>query len=330
MARLTAAFVSYHHDVDALGDVTRFRKALEQGVRERGWGDFAVFQDREDIQWGDDWRDRVRASLDDVLLLLPVISPGLFQSEPCRLEMSTFLEREARNPGRKQIVLPVYFVTTPAYENGTDSLASQPRDRIYLDFRELRIRNTDDREYRQAILKASDGVAALLSASAAATATPQIAPADVKVPTRPEAKPVPESFTEAQPDRPSRPDTRRTPHKWRWLGAVTSVTGIAALILSVAVISPPGRHPAPPDPPVPPPDPHPKTVPTIVPPLQPACLIQRETQTFRQPETGTGFGPFLGRGQQIEVAGQVAGSDWLAARESDGAVYYFDAGVCKP
>jgi hypothetical protein len=81
---------------------------------------------------------------------------------------------------------------------------------------------------------------------------------------------------------------------------------------------------------VPPPDPHPKTVPTIVPPLQPACLIQRETQTFRQPETGTGFGPFLGRGQQIEVAGQVAGSDWLAARESDGAVYYFDAGICEP
>jgi hypothetical protein len=38
----------------------------------------------------------------------------------------------------------------------------------------------------------------------------------------------------------------------------------------------------------------------------------------------------LGRGQQIEVAGQVAGSDWLAARESDGAVYYFDAGVCEP
>ncbi len=78
------------------------------------------------------------------------------------------------------------------------------------------------------------------------------------------------------------------------------------------------------------PDQRPKPGPTIVPPLHPACLIQRDTQAFRQPETGTGFGPFLGRGQQIEVVGQVAGSDWLAARESDGGVFYFDASVCKP
>jgi len=245
MARVTAAFLSYHHEVDALGNVTRFRKALEQGVRERGWEDFAVFQDREDIQWGDDWQDRVRTSLDDVLLLLPVISPGLFQSEPCKLEMSTFLEREAHNPASKQIVLPVYFVTTRAYENATDSLASKLRNRIYLDFRELRIRGTEDREYRQAILKASDRVADLLSDSAA-IAPPTIAPVGFEEPPRPEARFASQDFATTQPNGPSRRDTRRTPKKWRRLGLVTSVTGRAALAVLLATIFPPGRHPAPP------------------------------------------------------------------------------------
>jgi hypothetical protein len=67
-------------------------------------------------------------------------------------------------------VLPVYFVTTPAYDSGSpdpEGLVSKLHDRIFLDFRDLRIRGTDDREYRQAILKAAARVADLLTASAA-------------------------------------------------------------------------------------------------------------------------------------------------------------------
>ena len=49
MANVTAAFLSYVREVDAFGDVTRFRDALEKSVRERSWKDFAIFDDGKDV-----------------------------------------------------------------------------------------------------------------------------------------------------------------------------------------------------------------------------------------------------------------------------------------
>ncbi|MGO1077887.1 TIR domain-containing protein [Inquilinus sp. CA228] len=90
MSRKSSAFLSYVREVDEVKDVTRFRESLEQAVRELGLEDFSIFHDRLDVQWGDDWRERVKNSLDKVQILITIISPGLFRSEPCRFEIEFF------------------------------------------------------------------------------------------------------------------------------------------------------------------------------------------------------------------------------------------------
>lgn len=53
-----------------------------------------IFQDQNDIAWGQNWQQRIDEALDAVTLLLVVITPSLFRSPPCRAEFGRFLDRE--------------------------------------------------------------------------------------------------------------------------------------------------------------------------------------------------------------------------------------------
>jgi parallel beta-helix repeat protein len=79
--------------------------------------------------------------LDAVTLLLVIITPSFFRSEPCRREVYRFLERE-RELGRQDLVLPVYYVSTPELDDPSrreaDELARVLAARQYADWRELR------------------------------------------------------------------------------------------------------------------------------------------------------------------------------------------------
>ena len=46
--------------------------------------EFPIFQDRNDIKWGQNWKQRVEESLDRYTFLIPVITPGFFKSSNCR------------------------------------------------------------------------------------------------------------------------------------------------------------------------------------------------------------------------------------------------------
>ena len=69
-----------------------------------------IFQDRTDIAWGQNWKQRIEETLDVVTLLVPVITPGFFGSQACRGEVARFLDRE-RALGRSDLILPVYYVS---------------------------------------------------------------------------------------------------------------------------------------------------------------------------------------------------------------------------
>jgi hypothetical protein len=68
-----AAFLSYtriddqHHG----GLISELRKRLSDEVRIQTGTDFPIFQDREDIAWGQNWQARIDDALDAVTLLLP-------------------------------------------------------------------------------------------------------------------------------------------------------------------------------------------------------------------------------------------------------------------
>src|SRR5919108_3768053 len=109
MARQPAAFMSYAHSDDKYGHLTVFRERLGDEVRALLGAEFPIFQDHKDILWGQNWRERIEESLDEVTLLIPIVTPSFFASESCRDELRRFLERE-RKLKRTDLVLPVYYI----------------------------------------------------------------------------------------------------------------------------------------------------------------------------------------------------------------------------
>ena len=100
-----------------------------------------IFQDRNDIAWGQNWQQRIDEALDVVTLLLVIITPSLFRSPPCRAEFARFLDRE-RALGRTDLILPVYYISAremddPALRE-SDEMARVLTSRQFADWRELR------------------------------------------------------------------------------------------------------------------------------------------------------------------------------------------------
>ena len=139
-----AAFMSYvrFDDQHDDGQLSQFRKRLGDEVRAlTGEQDFAIFQDRNDIAWGQNWQQRIDEALDAVTLLLVIITPSLFRSPACRAEFHKFLDRE-RALGREDLILPVYYISAREMDDPglrrADEMAMVLASRQLADWRELR------------------------------------------------------------------------------------------------------------------------------------------------------------------------------------------------
>jgi parallel beta-helix repeat protein len=142
-AKTPLAFLSYAHFDDAFdnGKLRMFAERLSGEVRLQ-WGDeFPIFIDRNDLKWGQLWRERINASLDGVTFLIPILTPGFFKSEECRKEFLRFQERE-KALERTDLILPVYYVRSPILEDEAkragDEVARVLHERQYKDWRNLR------------------------------------------------------------------------------------------------------------------------------------------------------------------------------------------------
>jgi parallel beta-helix repeat protein len=151
-----AAFMSYVRFDDAHedGQLSAFRERLAGEIRIQTGREFPIFQDRNDIAWGQSWQQRIDETLDAVTLLLVIITPGLFRSPACRAEVARFVERE-RALGRQDLILPVYYISAremddPALRDG-DELARVLAARQFADWRELRFEAFTSPVVRKAI-----------------------------------------------------------------------------------------------------------------------------------------------------------------------------------
>ncbi|HMG73621.1 MAG TPA: right-handed parallel beta-helix repeat-containing protein [Pyrinomonadaceae bacterium] len=137
------AFMSYCQLDDKYeeGRLTEFRERLEAEIRIQTGKDFTIFQDRVDIKPAENWRDRIKESLDEVLLLIPIITPSFFNSEACRAELEYFLKRE-KHLKRSDLVLPIYYVDCPVLNDQAQLAKDKPAQAIAshqcADWRELR------------------------------------------------------------------------------------------------------------------------------------------------------------------------------------------------
>jgi len=136
------AFLSYVRDDDAhdLGRISDLRRRLEGEVKIQTGRPFPIFQDRNDINWGERWRERIKEAIDSISFLIPIITPSYFRSHMCREEFDAFLLRE-RALGLPRLILPISYVSTDEIEDAAthpDDMAAVLRERNWSDWRELR------------------------------------------------------------------------------------------------------------------------------------------------------------------------------------------------
>jgi len=137
------AFMSYvrFDDLHDDGLLSQFRDRLAAEVRAQTGREYAIFQDRNDVAWGQNWQQRIDEALDAVTLLLVIITPSLFRSPACRAEFGRFLERE-RALGRSDLILPVYYIGAQEIDDPelrqSDEMAAVLASRQFADWRELR------------------------------------------------------------------------------------------------------------------------------------------------------------------------------------------------
>ena len=123
------------------GRLTTLRERLEGEVKMQTGSPFPIFQDRNDIEWGNHWKTRIGEDLDAVTFLIPIITPSFFQSAACRSEFEQFRERE-QEMGRADLILPIYYVEADEFSDeatrATDEMAKVLLSRQYTDWRDLR------------------------------------------------------------------------------------------------------------------------------------------------------------------------------------------------
>ena len=138
-----AAFFSYVHadDEHDNGRITRLRQMLENEVQAVTGEAFEIFQDKDDIHWGQKWEERLTSALDGSTFLIVVVTPRYLNSEYCRNEFNRFLERE-RQLKRHDLILPILYIETRALSDDTlraaHPLAKAIAEHQYFDWRDLR------------------------------------------------------------------------------------------------------------------------------------------------------------------------------------------------
>lgn len=113
-----------------------------------------IFVDRNDLVWGDNWREKLDISLTSGLFFIPIITPRFFQSTKCRRELQAFA-RSATNLGVRELILPLVYVNVPTLneESPSDEAVALVKTFQWVDWRELRFENRTSGAYRRGVVK---------------------------------------------------------------------------------------------------------------------------------------------------------------------------------
>lgn len=163
--KMFAAFFSYVHDDDKRdnGRLTKLREMLEEEVRALSGEEFEIFQDYEDIHWGQKWEERINRALDDSTFLIPVVTPRYIRKEFCRKELLQFLERE-NALSRNDLVLSLYYIDTDLSARD-DPVAVALANHQYFDWRDLRHEPSTNPEVGKRIEKMAREIIAAMKRS---------------------------------------------------------------------------------------------------------------------------------------------------------------------
>lgn len=155
MAELRGFWSYVHEDDDADGGrASRLAKDVVAQFGMLTGEKIEVFLDRDDIAWGDVWRNKIDESLATVAFFIPLLTPRYFKSPECRRELQ-FFARRAKDLGIQELVLPLLYVDVPSLHEDapSDDLLGLVKTFQWEDWRELRFADVDSGEYRRGVAR---------------------------------------------------------------------------------------------------------------------------------------------------------------------------------
>lgn len=162
----SVGFWSYTRRDDDLEDGRILRLATKiQSEYELITGEeLKLFIDKENVEWGDEWRRVTDTALVETAFFIPIITPKYLQSEECRREFIEFVGRAA-SADAKDLVLPIVYIDTAAVNepDTTDDVARLVRETQRQDWRALRLASEDSDQYRTAVNKLAKRLADITS-----------------------------------------------------------------------------------------------------------------------------------------------------------------------
>lgn len=88
----TTGFFSYVHADDEAerGRIAQLARDIAERVEMLTGETIELFFDRDDLEWGDDWRNRIDNSLASTAFFIAILTPRFFTSSECRREAQFF------------------------------------------------------------------------------------------------------------------------------------------------------------------------------------------------------------------------------------------------
>lgn len=158
-SRKCRAFLSYVHadDLNDSGRITQLRRRLESEIRMQLGEDFSIFQDKENILVGQQWRTQIENTIDETTLLISIITPSYLNSEECRKEVELFLDRE-RQLERDDLIIPVLYLETASLHNDEHTIAQALNRRQHFDWARFRFEDFESNEVRKGLSELANQV----------------------------------------------------------------------------------------------------------------------------------------------------------------------------
>lgn len=155
------AFLSYvqKDDESDKGRIHQFARDVKSEYNLLSSDEIELFFDKDNIQYGDDWKSKIDLNIYDTRYFMPIITPSYFKSSACRDEFNYFYSK-AEALGVKDLIIPVYYVTAAEVEDDSsdDELAKKLRTYQWVDLREARLLDSDSSTYRILINRVAERI----------------------------------------------------------------------------------------------------------------------------------------------------------------------------
>ncbi|GEM_PF-6663883 len=167
------AFMSYtRFDNEFVGEaLTRFREELSKTIRFLSGKEIEIFQDVEGVRLGQNIQQRIKGSLNEIIVLIPILTPNYFTSPWCREELALFLNRE-RQLGRNDLIISLYYQTVPALDEAmkhhsvrgpiSDPLIQEIAQRLVCDWRPFQEKDFSDAQVRAELKRIAQAILTVL------------------------------------------------------------------------------------------------------------------------------------------------------------------------